>query len=52
MPVTFAGGHFTATCETCGAEAHFGYGVKLRAAIKAKDPKLAGRWYCAAHRPS
>jgi hypothetical protein len=42
--------HFT--CETCGAEASFGYGVgSITMALTANKPRLLGRWYCGAHRP-
>lgn len=41
------GVHFTHPCGLCGhAVAPFGYGVRLRAAMNAKDAKRAGRWLC------
>jgi hypothetical protein len=49
---------FIHLCETCGAEASFGYGVELRAALNklaagdvASAKRLLGKWYCREHRP-
>jgi hypothetical protein len=39
--------HFIHSCAVCGApDAAFGSNVRLRAAIAAKDPRLAGTWLC------
>lgn len=39
-----ADGHFIHTCEVCGRDAGYGFGVHLMA------DKL-GRWFCAEHKP-
>jgi hypothetical protein len=48
---------FLHLCETCGAEASFGYGVDMRLAMKklaagdvAGAKRCLGRWYCGEHR--
>ena len=42
--------HFVHACCVCGAWGSFGYGVNLRAAQEKKDVRLAGKWFCAAHK--
>jgi hypothetical protein len=49
---------FLHTCEACGADASFGFGVSMRLSLerlKAGDQDGAkrhlGRWYCGEHRP-
>lgn len=39
--------HAVFRCETCGRYACFGENVHLRQAIERRDPKAAGRWWCA-----
>lgn len=46
------------TCEHCGADAPFGYGVHLRLALQRKAAgdlvaakRHLGQWYCGEHRP-
>ena len=48
---------FLHTCEACGADAPFGYGVSLRLALNAlaagdvaTAKRHLGRWYCRGHR--
>lgn len=48
---------FLHTCEVCGADASFGFGVSLRIAVtrlEAGDPvgakRLLGKWFCGEHR--
>lgn len=43
--------HFMHECEVCGAWGSFGVGVQLRHAMRLQRQHLAGKWYCAAHRP-
>lgn len=49
---------FLHRCETCGADASFGYGVSLRLALNAlvagdiaTAKRHLGTWYCREHRP-
>ena len=48
---------FLHTCEVCGADASFGFGVSMRTALdrlKAGDAvgakKYLGRWFCGEHK--
>ncbi|MBG6211705.1 hypothetical protein IWQ49_006396 [Labrenzia sp. EL_126] len=43
--------NFVPFCEVCGRYASFGYGVQLRLFMTLNKQELAGKWYCAAHRP-
>jgi hypothetical protein len=43
---------FVHPCCQCGNPvAPFGVDAYVLRAIRAHNPKLAGRWYCAEHRP-
>lgn len=42
---------FVHPCCVCGDWGMFGYNVTLGRAMAKRDAKLAGRWYCAGHRP-
>ena len=43
--------HFVPLCGECGKPGVHGYDVSLLKALRHKDPKFAGRWYCADHNP-
>jgi hypothetical protein len=49
---------FLHSCEACGADASFGFGVSLRLALNAlavgdlaAAKRHLGKWYCREHRP-